>query len=103
MTTRPPAVALAADLDRKLARRRNDQGHAFGRDGQARRVQQLLGHRHAEGDGFPGSGLGGHDQVPAVGFLGEDRGLNRGQLLIAARAERFGERLMESGMLHAAH
>src|SRR3546814_3976953 len=59
---------LAADLQREFARRRNDQRERRGCEGQAAILDQLVGHREAEGDGLARAGLGGDEQVAALGL-----------------------------------
>ena len=84
-------VELAADLERQLAGRGDDQA-------ERRRVPRARGrlraagrHGEAEGDGLARAGLGRDDQVAAFGFGFEHGGLDRGQCIITARVERLRE------------
>ncbi len=85
-------LQLLADLDRKLAGRRDHQAERLARPGRAVAFQQLAGDGEAEGDGLARAGLRGNDQVAAIGLVLDDRRLDRGQRVIAARGQRFRER-----------
>ena len=94
---------FAADLQREFARGRDDQRQrAFGGFGHAGGPEQRVGHGQPEGDGLARSGLGGDHEVPLLGVGGDDRGLDRGGLIVAARAQRIGERRGETGIRHGA-
>ena len=62
-------LELAADLDRKLAGRRNDQSQRLTRERHPARFEQLLSHGHAECDRFPRARLSRDDQVSPVGIF----------------------------------
>ena len=88
---------LAVDLQRELARRRDDQ--------RARRAglleplgfaEQARRERETERDGLARAGLRGDEEV-AIGLGLEDGGLDRGGLGVAARGEGAAEGGMGSG------
>ncbi len=79
---------LAADLQRQFAGRRDDQRHRRARLGQVvATVQQLARHGQAESDGLARTGLGGHDQVAALGVILDNGGLDGGRRGIATRGK----------------
>lgn len=79
---------LAADLQRQLAGRRDDQRHRRARLGQViAAAQQLARHRKTEGDGLARAGLSRHDQVAALGVILDNGGLDGGRGGIAARGK----------------
>jgi hypothetical protein len=92
---------LAADLQRQLAGRRDDQ-HKRGKSGHRLAVltEQFAGDRKPEGDGLARSGLRRHDKIAPFGLRIEHRGLDGGGLGITALGERFGEDGGEAGKAH---
>ena len=76
---------FAADLQREFARRRDDQRKRRGREGQAIALDQLVGHREAEGDGLARAGLCRDEEVAALGFRFGDLRLDGGERFVAAR------------------
>ena len=84
---------LAADLERKLTRRRDDERQRLANEGQRTvGLEQLRRHGEAERDRLAGPGLGRNDEVPPVRLRFEHGGLNRRRRGIAAGGERFGEK-----------
>src|SRR3546814_3541036 len=78
---------FAADLKREFARRRDDQRERRGRKGQAAVLDQLVGHREAEGDGLARAGLCRDEKIAALGLGLGDMRLNGGESFIAARGK----------------
>ena len=95
-------VEFLADLDGELAGRRDHQAERLAAPGHAVALEQLIGDRQPEGHGLARSGLGGNDQVAAVGLFLDDGRLDRGQRVIAARGQGLRERGVDFRMLHGA-
>ncbi len=84
---------LAADLEREFTRGGDDEGERLAAgDDAAVLADQVAGHCEAEGDGLARAGLGGDDEVAALGFGFEDGGLDGRGRGIITRGERFGEK-----------
>ena len=79
------------DLKREFARRGDHQCERQAGGGERAVGQQLVGHGEAEGDGLARAGLGGDEQVAALGIVLRDGGLDGGEIGIAARGQRLGE------------
>ncbi|GAV36504.1 hypothetical protein ROTAS13_04191 [Roseomonas sp. TAS13] len=76
---------LGLDLQCQLARRRDHQGERRAGGGKALgRAEKVAGHGQAIGHGLAGAGLGGNQQVAPRRVGGEDGGLHRRRLGIAA-------------------
>ena len=83
---------FAVDLHREFACRRDDQ--RAGRAGAVEALgaaKQRRRNRDAEGDGLARAGLGRDQQVGAIGFGRQHRGLHGGQRVVATRCERSGQ------------
>ena len=93
-------VQFLADLDGEFAGRGDHKAERRAGPRRAVAFEQLAGDRQAEGYGLARAGLGGNDEVAAVGLFVDDRRLDRGQRVVAARSQGLRERGVNSGLLH---
>ena len=84
---------FAMHLQRKLARRRDDQGQRRSRAWQAFFAFEQIGRNgEAIGDGLAGASLCGDQKVAADGVIGQHGGLNGGGFAVVALSQCAGER-----------
>ena len=79
---------LALDLQRELARRRDDEASGAPRCGSARRRPADRRDGQAESDGLAGAGLGGDQNVAILGVGTQHGGLNGGRGFVMTLGER---------------